>query len=298
MSYIDKLNAFRNGTAPLAFDCITDRERFVDALVKRHETPSLIDQDQTPMCGPAAFMYCIARENPDAYGEYVLDLAMTGEGRIGNLTVTPGGDCRKAALKNKEIDPVDWVALASLRDASNSLWDMESPGSSAAGITSSATMAGWFQQTGWFKSGVIDTGNTLFTEDLKNLLEINLHQSGAYICMLINAGIIDPPGSSGISKIGKKNAPKSLWNGATHWIVLGNDTPAFGTGCLDKDIRITVPGKPTEYPLSPGDEALLKGDLYFKAYSWGKIREVTVRYADLTVEQFLRYYYGYVVAAK
>ncbi|MDR3213434.1 MAG: hypothetical protein LBT71_05900, partial [Azoarcus sp.] len=65
-------------------------------------------------------MYCIARENPDAYGEYVLDLAMTGEGRIGNLVVKPGTDCRKAGPDAKNIAPVDWVALASLRDTSNS----------------------------------------------------------------------------------------------------------------------------------------------------------------------------------
>ncbi|MDR2093778.1 MAG: hypothetical protein LBP58_10800 [Azoarcus sp.] len=300
MSYSNKLNAFMNGTGSLAFDCITKRDDFVKDLTDRHKVPSLINQDKTPLCGPAAFMYCIARENPDVYGEYVLDLAMTGEGRIGNLTVTVGRDCRKAELNpnGEEIAPVDWVALASLRDASNKVLDMESPGSKAAGITSSGTLAGWFRKTGWFKSGVIDTGNTFFTEDLKNLLEINLYQSGAYICMLLKDAIIQPTKDPGINKIGKKNAPKSPWNGPTHWIVLGDNNPALGTGCLNKGIRITVPGRPAEYPFSPGDKALLEGDLYFKAYSWGKITEVTVRYADLTVEQFLRYYYGYVIAAK
>jgi len=138
------LNAFSQGSGALAFTCIAkteERARLVTHLRERITTPYLINQGRTPLCGPAAFMYCIASDRPADYVRYVLDLATTGSGTLGGLTVVPGEDCRNASL-GRQIEPVDWIALASLRDASNAFLDMNGPKSNAAGITVGSALAG------------------------------------------------------------------------------------------------------------------------------------------------------------
>jgi hypothetical protein len=69
-------------------------------------------------------MYCIAREKPDDFALYALDLALTGKGRLGGLEVAPGEGCRNSVslqAKERRIAPADWVTLASLRDSTGSL---------------------------------------------------------------------------------------------------------------------------------------------------------------------------------
>jgi len=58
--YEERLARFRQGTGRLAFKCITDRDKFADNLKDRANNPFWIQQGETPLCGPAAFMHCIA----------------------------------------------------------------------------------------------------------------------------------------------------------------------------------------------------------------------------------------------
>ncbi len=150
------IQRFETGTGPLAFSLDTLshaqlRSRIADDLYARIEAPETIYQGIAPLCGPAAFMFCVAKTSPYAYARYVIDLAETGEATLGALRVKPGKACRNAQLGSR-ISAVDWVALASLRDASNSVLAMAGPDSSTAGITGSATMAEWFQHCGLFVS--------------------------------------------------------------------------------------------------------------------------------------------------
>ena len=305
MSYASKKALFLNGTQPLAFDCIpadpVGRARFVDAVDKRQVKPVLIDQAGTMLCGPAAFMYCMARGKPDDYGEYVLDLALTGEGNLGGLHVKPSADCRATPLAG-QIDPVDWVALASLRDASNAFADMDDADDRFAGITTGSDLKAWFSKTGWFSNGVLDASNWVANQSLDNLLEVNMRSPKAYVCLCIRAAIIEPSsGEVGMNKIGKTHAPKTWWGGADHWIVLGDDT-GTGTG-NNKDILVSFPNSLPKmpqrrpYPNMPGNDGLPGGMLEFKFYSWGRIWASVNRFPGLKVEEFLRYYYGFVIAA-
>jgi hypothetical protein len=300
MSYASKRAQFLNSTQPFAFDCIpaTNRQMFIKDLEDRQKTPVLIDQAVTMLCGPAAFMYCIAREKPDDYGEYVLDLALSGEGNLGGLHVKPGADCRATPLAG-QIHPIDWIALASLRDASNAFADMDDTDDRFAGITTGSDLKAWFNKTGWFPNGVLDASNWVANQSLDNLLEVNVRSPKAYVCLCIRAAIIEPSsGEVGMNKIGKTNAPKTWWGGADHWIVLGDGT---GTGTGDnKDILVSPQSAPQRrpYPNMPGNDDLPGGMLEFKFYSWGKIWASVNRFPGLKVEEFLRYYYGFVIASK
>ncbi|MDR2093562.1 MAG: hypothetical protein LBP58_09675 [Azoarcus sp.] len=100
-TFESKKNAVLDISRKLAFKCIDgkastapeirdERKKFVRSVEDRRDAPTLINQGGSSLCGPAAFMYCIAREKPDDFAAYVLDLALTGEGRLGNLKVMPG----------------------------------------------------------------------------------------------------------------------------------------------------------------------------------------------------------------
>ncbi|MDR1424402.1 MAG: hypothetical protein LBI92_07355 [Azoarcus sp.] len=241
----------------------------------------------------------MARENTAAYGEYVLDLALTGEGNLGGLHVKAGDGCRNAVLDNR-IEPVDWVALASLRDDTNSVAAMDEPSDQFAGITTGGDLKKWFSKTGWFPGGIVDTSSWAASQSLDNLLEVNLRSANAYVCLCLNASIIAPTsGEVGMNKIGKAHAPKNWWGGANHWVVLGD---AATPGVTDnKDILITLPKQtPQKYNPGPANrDLLLKGTLSFSCYSWGdSIKHVDDRFKPVLTEEFLRYYYGFVIATK
>jgi len=105
-----RLENLKQSTGNLKFKCITNRGNFAASLEGRSGNSNAIHQGGTPLCGPAAFMHCIAGDRPADYINYVLDLAETGTGRLGGLTVTPSSNCLNATFI--ETNPVDWVALA------------------------------------------------------------------------------------------------------------------------------------------------------------------------------------------
>jgi hypothetical protein len=135
------------------------------------------------------------------------------------------------------------------------------------------------------------------TSRFDNLLEVNVRSPKSYVCLCIRAAIIGPSSSEvGMNKIGKTHAPKTWWGGADHWIVLDDGT---GTGTGDnKDILVSPQNAPQRrpYPNMPGNDDLPKGMLDFKFYTWGQIKASVNRFPGLTVEEFLRYYYGFVTA--
>ncbi|MCP4118673.1 MAG: hypothetical protein GY737_25420 [Desulfobacteraceae bacterium] len=56
--------------------------------------PWKINQGMTSLCGPAAFLYCIAVKNPGKYVKYIIDLYEKGEAAIDALSIKPGRDCK------------------------------------------------------------------------------------------------------------------------------------------------------------------------------------------------------------
>jgi len=124
-----RMKKFEQDKGNLKFKCIggdTGRAAFVASLQARSDDARRINQESTPLCGPAAFMHCIASDRPADYVNYVLDLAEAGEARLGGLSVKTSADCRNAVVAKDIIDPVDWVALASLRDTTNTFSTMSS----------------------------------------------------------------------------------------------------------------------------------------------------------------------------
>jgi len=340
---IDKMNAFRASTAPLVFKCIKDRNAFINDLKDRCNDPTNIAQEETSLCGPAAFMYCIAHERPNEYAEYVLDLASTGKAYLGNMEVAPKRNLSKPLSGDSvelppaqdvftagidRISPVDWVALASLRDASNYLFRMGRSTAEAAGITDGGTLANWFKKTGWFKDVRDDSSNGR-KMPMNNLLGIN-GLPASYVCLLVNQTVITNP----------NNIEKDfLGNTPNHWVVLDNSknknsigtNKPHGSKILAYDPRQSNYSYPAVFPGGDFDMTFnpaLVGDggaeaksryldernnkyrdtekqqLNIEVYSWGQERLLLYPHLqnplwpiNTTIETFLKGYFGFVSAA-
>jgi len=229
----------------------------------------------------------VPSDRRDAYANYVLDLAEYGEGRLGELVIKPSAACCDAMAIGGS-DPVDWVALASLRDASNNFRSMSAANKNIAGMTFGGELQGWFDATKWFTGGVVNTSRWTWSQSLENLIGIN-SRSDSHICLLIRSAIIHDSSISvadtGMKKIGKET-PKSLTGFPDHWVVLKS--------------RIQIGMKTPQWPgaLNPDDVKTQR--LHFNFWSWGQpeLLKVNRRIPNITAAQFLPYYYGYVSAKR
>ena len=143
-------------------------------LLKRLDDPGLICQGTSSLCGPAALLFNYASQRPAEYVRFVTLLYELGAASLGNLTAKPGSDLRNygATSASKKIgnrtvlidpEPVDWIALASIRDSENWFFDYQSVKDKVAGITMPGTLEDWFKKAGFKK--VRNVTNVYFTKD-------------------------------------------------------------------------------------------------------------------------------------
>lgn len=248
-----------------------NKPALVKQLLQRISQPWRIDQARSSLCGPAAFLYCVARSDPGLYAKYIIDLYEKGEAKIKDLEVEPGSDCRRYKVPPGQIAEADWVGLASLRDSENTFSDYESITDEFAGITLPGHIEDWFEEAG-FKS-VHDNTNLLSNKELSVLLQAHQKRStGAKVCLFIAANILS-------GKIKKDSTFKPY-----HWVVLNSD--------------ITIDGKPVAPLIAKGkkvddDDKIKKKQISFKVYTWGEeLRSVS----KVTVESFLNNFFGYISA--
>ena len=184
------VDAFAPGGHEKGFARI-ERKDVVDGLRERIVDPSKQNQFKASLCGPAAFLYCVLEEHPEVYTQYVIDLYKTGEGRLGKLTIKPSSGCRAYPAPKDKIHPVDWIALASLRDFENTLFDYSSADDTAAGITMPHTLAAWFSKLGW--RGVRNITNVYFVKGRSDVNDCARDfDANRRVCLFINMQMLDP----------------------------------------------------------------------------------------------------------
>jgi hypothetical protein len=190
------------------------RADVVDGLRARVTKPSRIDQANTSLCGPASLFYCVAQTKAALYARYVTELYQTGKSTIGTTVVKPGTDCRKYAPSVKAgIHPVDWIALASLRDSENDAFSYASPSAETGGITMPGDLLGWFIDAGFAKQG--NYTNLVFTKDVANLKAAGeRYKQRQSVCLFISANMLETPGV-------KSTFPD-------HWVVLASNITFAG----------------------------------------------------------------------
>jgi len=293
MTAMERIEQFERDGGSLKFKCIDKREDFIKNLKARLKEPWRIDQRNTPLCGPAAFMYCVVKDRPYDYAHYVLDLVEKGEARLGNLRVKPRGACLNS-IEIGRIAPVDWVALASLRDSTNRFWSMRSHKSEMAGITTGGALAYWFNATGWYHAADFTSYHSSKNQSrLRHLLNMNQYADG-HICLLIRSAIITNRSSTdtGFKKWNRSDTPKTYSGTPDHWIVLGG--------------RASIGQKEYQGAANLNLDELINKPLRFKFWTWGgeplddesPCCAIDDRVSNITPASFLPYYYGYVSATR
>ena len=221
MSTDSLIAAFAAGSGTAAFPNIR-RADVVAGLRARVADPVSQNQGAASLCGPAAFFYCLLNDRPEVYVQYVIDLYTTGKAKIGSLSVSPGSDCRRYSPNASQIAPIDWIALASLRDSENSVFDYQSADDTASGITMPHSMAAWFRAAGY--QNVENVTNVFFTKGRSEIDTVHhLSLQGRRVCLFVNAAVIRTTPDTG-----RTLTPN-------HWVVLLS--PA---GVRDGQFDITI----------------------------------------------------------
>ncbi|MDY6992004.1 MAG: hypothetical protein SVR94_05280 [Pseudomonadota bacterium] len=169
------------------------------SLKKRLVHPESIFQGHTSLCGPAAFFYALVTKRADLYVRYVLDIAMYGK-----TAISIKGKGHPALIVNvptqllntcSGINIVDWLTLATLRNADNPVLGLSCQWSllnDLASITQPETLASWFRRIGC-REVVVKT-QRLGTLGLNNLIEAQQRYTRNHsVCLLLQAKVFKTP---------------------------------------------------------------------------------------------------------
>ena len=207
MSAETRIAEFAARTGNTGFFPNISRAEVVQGLRERVADPKKQDTSHVNLCGPAALLYCILNDNPEAYVKYVIDLYNGGSGTLGTLNIRPGTGCRNCRPNPDKIEPVDWIALASLRDSENTILSYDSVEDGAGGITMPHTLADWFTAAGYQQ--IRNETNVFFTKGQSEIDATYIQRLlGRWVCLFINANML----------YADKNTNRSL--SPNHWVVL------------------------------------------------------------------------------
>ncbi|MFM2415710.1 MAG: hypothetical protein RL385_433 [Pseudomonadota bacterium] len=266
------ISAFEKRTACAFPNLGVSRKDFASALRAQVQNPLILAQRDTSLCGPAAFVFAFAKKNSMAYAKYAMDLYENGRAWLGKMEVVPSADCkawRRPVSTQGVIEPVDWVALASIRDSSNLLLDYDEPSDRVAGITGARSIESWFSRCGYFPT-VLRSTNLVRNKSLWALLCASRERTqGAHPALLIGADLLT-----------KQSGGTLIPN---HWVVLGSDVRVgsqYSAALLARGETAVA-----------SDTSLLAQTISFQVYTWGTS---WVLPGSTTVSTFLDYFYGFV----
>lgn len=170
-----------------------EKGKIENQIASRLSRGSYPNQGQTSLCGPACFFYCLQMDRPDIYAQAARELWQYGRTKIGSLEISPGKGCRNPGGSfyddyGDRISGLDWITMASLRDAENSIFSYDEIDDQMAGITMWGKLSEWFEKAGYEKVfsnvGIAHVG-------INGLCDLNKYADGSHkIVTLISAGIL------------------------------------------------------------------------------------------------------------
>jgi hypothetical protein len=212
---LEQVESFAAGRKPGWFAAFSRAEVAKD-LKDRINNPTGVNQQNSSLCGPAAFIYALASDQPNKYVKMVGELYEDGATFLhggaehwAGIWVRPGAHLRTYRPPGR-FQSADWISMASLRDSSNWFLTFGTSGDSIfrAG-TSASDLCTWLNRFGGYSHVVDHTRLYGGKEDL-------LHRAYAYytqkyrVFLNINSSILNDANSS--------------WSiRPDHWVVL--DSP-------------------------------------------------------------------------
>lgn len=184
---------FAERIGPGAFSLL-DRRQVAAGLLARIDDPSVIQQGPTQFCGPGSFIFALASDDPLRYVRFAIELYEMGKASLGKLLIEPDDEVVHSSPPSAEIEPVDWMVLASVRDWENWFFDVNTGESIVRAGTNPHEVAKWFRQAGY--SNVVEDVNTVFKKDLANARTASdFFEQGYKVVIYLGFGIFEPGGS-------------------------------------------------------------------------------------------------------
>jgi hypothetical protein len=206
------LEAFRIHSSPTQVWPRLSKATLVDEIVQRLKDPFCINQRSEPLCGPAAIVFELRRKRPDRYVSFCQALFEQGGFSGATTWVEAEGDLRQRVAPGT-MAQVDWMLMATMRDAENLLFDVDPDSSfqAVAGMTLPWAMEGWAREL-LGCSTVEFTSTEVWGEEDALVEARDTVQGGGVAFLCINAELVDNRCSS---------APWNFW--PNHWVaLLGN----------------------------------------------------------------------------
>lgn|SRR5262245_23773575 len=232
------------------------RGEVAQGLRTRVNDPTLINQGMAGVCPSACLVYEEARDRPFHYVNFVTQLFDYGRSRLRNWEITAGYFLRNYAPPRGSVYPADWIPMASIRDSQN--WLLPYADTSWNGGAHAYQLANWLRKAGYTS---VENNSTLFfnapEENLRRASD--LHGMGWKVILVIDCNVLEPPAT--------RPANRKL----NHVVVLTSRVSFRDVG----GIRT----------------------LDFTVYTWGRNMQMIPRGSlAMRLDDFLRYYYGYVAA--
>ena len=268
-----------------------DRKVIEAEVEERKSKPWLANQKNTSLCGMAAILYLLAKQNHDLYKKFVLGLHRTGYYKFDEYVVDVSKKSEHLLKMNPETNAsypedykskmpyCDWISFASIRDQENNVRDFDGEDDfSFDGATFPNEIEKLMKGILGY-SNIVDNTNMITTKgalpwdgegsSAREIAKMNeLTTKGFSVVMLINTNMIEQKRILFYKKDGKlyeikgKKAQKSgLLSALEHWVVF--DEVIGGTISWD------------EYD--------------FKIFTWGEMKNIVI-----DPEIFSTNYYGYV----
>ena len=250
------------------------RSDIKNGLLDRQKQPWLIRQKGEMLCGPSALMFHIARDDFDAYANYVMDLYDHGTAKLGKIEVTPSDYILNYSPSTDGIPAVDWIAMASLRDSENLIvprWLLNG----GFGVTGPQTLERWYRD-GYGSGRVIQDCDWTVRKNLSVLIDVDVLIGKGYIVTLFSKG-------AAIGHLSAEDAyAYHTAANASHWMPLVSG--------------IEINGKPAREYNHLGDkvnddETLLRSKCFFVVHSYGKYH-----YIERSTWAVLALFFGAIVA--
>ena len=185
-----------------------DRDQVGASLLMRIANPSVMDQNNASLCGPAAVMFGFAADQPLAYAKFAIELFEKGEAPLGRHTNVAPNKFMRSTNPGVDIDQADWMTMGALRSSENFLVDYRNTNQEFGGITTAWELARWLGDAGY--RDVREETNALRDKGEDNLLEASrLYQAGYRTILFIDSDMLKTEEQSDDSLIMNR-----------HWVVL------------------------------------------------------------------------------
>lgn len=280
--HVLKITGYRRPFEDLDFPEGNPEDPFDKNLIEGQLQDRLIGYDyphqrNTSFCGPAAFFYCLLKDQPAIYEQAVWDLWNYGNTQIGNLQIKPSNNCRHPrSLSKIRITGLDWITLASLRDTENIVLSTKVRDTDTisgffweglAGITTVYDAKTWFEKVGSkcvFDNTMLWSPSGYNHARLKHILDLNLYagRPNYHVIVLVGSGMFGAT-SDGTTF----NTPSK-----DHWVVWESRITSINGDDINENTPLTEKVK-------------------LKAFSWGKVKDNYIR-EDIILSDVLNYIFG------